>query len=237
MSIPQLHYAAEAHGQPARAASYCVVNDLAGLMRIQRPQWNFLLWRRSVAAGVGEWLRAAGPQEAHETRRILHIKSLAADVDALLATFAASAAPKASMHTLVLQAAADVSMLAQQFAQVGDTKTLKACLAVVTTNKCKKFHADFKPLRLLCTYAGAGTEWVDDADVDRSMFGQDFGSIDAANARIVPDYTNVQRAKTGEVIIMKGEMFLGNRGRGAVHRSPTLQEHGGYRIVLTLDAE
>ena len=40
--------------------------------------------------------------------------------------------------------------------------------------------------------------------------------------------------QAGDVALAKGERWLGNQGRGLVHRSPT-PENGQSRLLLTLD--
>ncbi len=41
--------------------------------------------------------------------------------------------------------------------------TLRLRLEHVADDACRKFHVDAVRLRLLCTYAGLGTEWIDPA--------------------------------------------------------------------------
>lgn len=123
-----------------------------------------------------------------------------------------------------------------RFCELLGAETLRASLASVDTNKCRKFHCDYKTLRLVCTYAGPGAEWVDDAEADRGAMGHAEACFDTANARIVRRGSSVRRAAAGDVVILKGELFDGNAGRGAVHRSPPIEATGERRIVLTLDA-
>ena len=131
--------------------------------------------------------------------------------------------------------AADVTRLARLFARLTGTSSFQASLATVHTNKCRKFHTDYKPLRLVCSYAGPGTEWVDDRDTNRDALGHEEACFDTANARIVPRGSSIHRAKAGDVVLLKGELFPGNAGRGAVHRSPPIERTGERRIVFTLD--
>ena len=39
-------------------------------------------------------------------------------------------------------------------------------LEVVRTDSCRKFHADYVTARLITTYLGEGTQWLDEADAD-----------------------------------------------------------------------
>jgi glutathione S-transferase len=46
---------------------------------------------------------------------------------------------------------------------LAEVARVKACFGATTTNACRKFHADYVGLRILCTYAGPGTDGVDEA--------------------------------------------------------------------------
>ncbi len=58
---------------------------------------------------------------------------------------------------------ADLARLVGHFAAVTGQPTLRIRLEHVTDDACRKFHVDAVGLRLLCTYAGLGTEWIDPA--------------------------------------------------------------------------
>ncbi|MND87313.1 hypothetical protein D3C80_793080 [compost metagenome] len=88
---------------------------------------------------------------------------------------------------------------------------------------CPRFHVDHVPLRLLSTYAGPGSEWLEEGAVDRSQL-----------AREQPDANAVRQLAVGEVALLKGEKWLGNQGAGLVHRSPMLV-NGERRLILSLD--
>lgn len=76
---------------------------------------------------------------------------------------------------------------------------------------CPRFHVDHVPARLICTYAGPGSEWL-----------------------TAPDAVQVEQLSTGYVAVLKGERWLGNEGHGLVHRSPAVPA-GQRRLMLTLD--
>jgi hypothetical protein len=115
--------------------------------------------------------------------------------------------------------------------------------AIVRTDKCRKFHADYVKLRLLVTYEGPGTLWVPEEGVSRAAMADRVPCPETDNARIVADPTRwVRQARVGDVVLLKGEAWPGNAGRGAVHRSPPLTSHSdgpeaARRVVLTLTAK
>jgi len=98
----------------------------------------------------------------------------------------------------------------------------------VTHDGCRLFHTDKLTLRLLCTYAGAGTQWLPDAEVDRSALGR------GSNAAVCADPGKIRAVRRGDVALLKGEAWPGNAGRGIVHRSPPARPGTG-RLLLTLD--
>jgi len=84
----------------------------------------------------------------------------------------------------------------------------------VSDDACRRFHKDRTDLRIITTYAGRGTQWIDTAEGP------------------APE---VQELPTGVV-----GLFLGHRdGEDAriLHRSPPISETGGARLVVVLDIE
>lgn len=45
----------------------------------------------------------------------------------------------------------------------------------------------------------------------------------------------IQQMGTGDVALLKGELWEGNEGRGIVHRSPALTVKQPKRLVMTCD--
>ena len=115
-------------------------------------------------------------------------------------------------------------------------RRVRATLVCVRDGSCAKFHTDFIPLRLLCTYSGPGTEWLPEEAVDRSVVLDPPEDPEVANARIVRSPALIRRARAGDVLVMKGEAWPRNRGLGVVHRSAPIEGADQRRLVLTLTA-
>jgi len=130
----------------------------------------------------------------------------------------------------------DVAALARGFCSALDARMCSARLEVVTRDACRRFHHDFVSLRLLCTYAGPGTEWLEASNVNTSALGMLGGDPEQANHRIVRDPKCVLRAEAMDVLWLKGASYPGHSGIGAVHRSPSAGSLGTPRLVLKLDA-
>lgn len=96
-------------------------------------------------------------------------------------------------------------------------------LKVLDGAMCPRFHVDHVPLRLLTTYVGAGSEWLEERDIDRNRLQLAEAPVD-----------NIRRLQVGDVALLKGEKWLGNEGAGLVHRSPPTPR-GEKRLLLSLD--
>ena len=104
----------------------------------------------------------------------------------------------------------------------------------MTAAMCPRFHVDNVTLRLVQTFDGPGTEYLANADVDRRWMGTAAkGQSDAASGLIrSPD--RVRQADVGDIVLLKGEAWPDNEGRGAVHRSPAVSPCAP-RLMMTLD--
>ena len=119
---------------------------------------------------------------------------------------------------------ADIDFVAQMFACLFELNHIGLRLAVLNKAMCPKFHVDRVPCRLISTYAGAATEWLTHEQVTR-----------LPNGTVEPLATaKPEQLYEGEVALLKGDGWLGNEGRGLVHRSPAVTDNS-RRLVLTLD--
>lgn len=118
---------------------------------------------------------------------------------------------------------ADVSWLVAAFTCLLGARRVGLRLRVLDGAMCPRFHVDHVPLRLLTTYAGAGSEWVEEGAIERARMQPEQPPVD-----------KVRRLVAGEVAVLKGEKWLGNEGAGLVHRSP-LTGPGERRLLLSLD--
>ena len=88
---------------------------------------------------------------------------------------------------------------------------------------------------MLCTYHGSGTEFVHSHNVDRSALCKPLDTPALTNAAIVSNRLAIEQMQAFEVGLFKGHAWPGHKGRGIVHRSPTLRPHELARIKLTID--
>ena len=122
----------------------------------------------------------------------------------------------------------DILRLATLFEATTKSSKIKLQLEIVTTDMCRLFHADYYRQRLLCTYLGPGTEWLDHSNVNRHALGR------GRNNNIVKDETAINRANTFDVLILKGQNY-GEGELSVVHRSPPIIRHNKTRVLLKID--
>jgi hypothetical protein len=113
---------------------------------------------------------------------------------------------------------ADAALLAERFCDALGLAALELRLEVVSTDSCRKFHADYVTARLITTYVGEGTDWLDEADAARVAAG-------AAPERI-------NRLSAFDVGLFKGKLAT---DRPAIHRSPPIADTGAARLLLVLN--
>ena len=121
---------------------------------------------------------------------------------------------------------ADVAWLVRAYACLLDAKRIGLRLRALDGAMCPRFHVDHVPLRLITSYAGVGSEWLEEGAMPRSKLGQPGAEPQ--------DEALIQRLDSGHVALAKGEKWQGNEGRGLIHRSPQPLA-GERRLLLTLD--
>lgn len=103
--------------------------------------------------------------------------------------------------------------------------------------RCPKWHEDNVKFRLLKTYVGPGTEWVDPGYIDVRLlnFGRKIMDLDLC----VDDRSKIEKLCTGDALIMRGKHKLETEPKAlpVLHRSPTLSGHETCsitRVLLTI---
>ncbi|MEM9722880.1 MAG: DUF1826 domain-containing protein [Bacteroidota bacterium] len=124
----------------------------------------------------------------------------------------------------------DMQDLLHLFKEVTLAPTFRLLLATINSNMCRRFHTDGNDLRMLCTYSGPGTLWLTEDNVNRSGLNSR-----GDNDCIVLDESKIQQAETGSVLILKGAIYPQEGTKAVVHRSPTIEESGGKRLLLRID--
>ncbi|MDY7225417.1 DUF1826 domain-containing protein [Hyalangium rubrum] len=197
--------------------SHVLVRQPAELTEIYRQGVNLCVWRRSLSPALGPWLEEVCSRYTLHVVERVDVKR--ADLRSALAELPDTQEREAWSEELHL--------LLQVYADLFEARWLGVRLTTLDQEMCPRFHVDRVGVRLLCTYAGPATEWVENADVVRSGLGPK-GEVLRLGGR-------VQRLERFDVALLKGEAWPKNAGNGAVHRSPRLPP-GQRRIMLSIDA-
>lgn len=212
---------------PSRA---CSAGHRAVLRRIRETGCDLTQWDRSLPAEV-----TAFCANLTARRGPLELDVTAEPGPALLAALAATAPfSRAEFHAPAHWLLEDIAALATEFAALTDCSEVRARLTIVSDDGCAAFHVDTLPVRMLCTYAGRGTQWADEPDVRRAELGLRNRTTAEANAAIVPDAARIRTMPTGAVAIFKGRLWSGAEQHGFVHRSHPVccGEHARLRLCL-----
>tara|TARA_Y100000817_G_scaffold16337_1_gene12157 strand:+ start:115 stop:762 length:648 start_codon:yes stop_codon:yes gene_type:complete len=102
-------------------------------------------------------------------------------------------------------------------------KTDSLCFWLGTKRECRRYHIDNVPRRLLVTYAGQGTEWIQNQDADLKAY-----EAGEPNEKIVRDKSKLNFIDTWNIAIFTGG------SDGILHRTPD-SALNGPSILMRLD--
>ncbi len=200
---------------PVTAGRHAFVVDLEGLDAIAQSQVNLAVWPREPDPEFASWLDAVCAAITLDTsQRVLRGRP---DASALVGPL-----PPGRWRDVLQR---DIESLAAAYASWVDLPSACAQLVTIDTDKCRRYHSDFVGLRLLCTYSGRGTEWVEEHAVERISAGV-----------VVLDRNALRSLGRFDVGVLKGNRWPGNDDRGCIHRSPPIARYGERRLLLRVDA-
>ena len=116
---------------------------------------------------------------------------------------------------------ADMETVCRTFLLIEKTGTL--CFWLGTKRECRRYHVDNVPRRLLVTYAGQGTEWIQNQDADRLAY-----EAGEPNEMIVRDKSKLNFIDKWNIAIFTGG------SNGILHRTPD-SALNGPSILMKLD--
>ncbi len=190
------------------SAGYRCADGPEILQAIREEDCNLAIWRRPPLADFTPLVEG--------TPSDLRFETTPAQVEtALLAALGHNGFAGHALHALLAQ---DVARIAGLFCAALDLARFELRLEFVRTDSCRKFHADYVTARLITTYAGEGTDWLDHADAARVAAGEEPRRINRMNAF--------------DVGLFKGKL---STDRPAIHRSPPIAATGGERLLLALN--
>lgn len=209
---------------PRHATRCCAIaDDPLGLTRIFEPEIQLTQWRRPADPVIADWLAAHANDLGSGLRQ-----TLAPGQQPDLGRLPTGAGRDAL--------AADIALLADMLGELLDAASIGYRLEVVGKAMCPRLHVDRVGIRLLCTYRGPGTEWVEDAAVDRRFLGAASGGQPDETSGLLLAGHRIEAIPPFAVALLKGSLWQGNGGRGIVHRSPAVAADEAPRVLLAMDA-
>lgn len=172
------------------------------------------IWRRPVEEGVAARLAPRLPRRTSENGVLVWSHDYRSrSLEPLVAGL-----PLGEDGEAILD---DVRTLLQRWYETATVAHAFVALAAVADPGCHRLHVDRVGRRLVCTYVGTATEWLEPEA--------------AAAWRRDPccyEPTQIRRLGTGEVMVMKG-CFDADEG-GLVHRAPPWIPDSNPRLLLRI---
>ncbi|WP_308388217.1 DUF1826 domain-containing protein [Acidithiobacillus sp. AMEEHan] len=129
----------------------------------------------------------------------------------------------------------ELRFLDQLFRDLCEAETIGIRIECSQDRVCPRFHVDHVALRLLCTWKGPGSEWLEDGEVDRRFLGRGSRGLADEESGLLRPGARIRQIPEQAVALCKGDAWAGNEGRGVVHRSPAVPPVDGTRVLLALD--
>lgn len=199
-----------------------VVYDPEDLLKIDWGKTNLALLRRDPDPDITSFLKLLNVANFPDFNKVILVKELRNEINDHFEEYFRWH-PKG--YTLFVQ---DVGKLFFLFSKIVEEDPLRLVIKSVGDDACRKFHVDNYFLRLLCTYLGNGTEWLDERNVNRR-------ALLKSNEEIVKNPGKIHQMAPFEVGILKGEGRKVNAGKGIVHKSPKVSSTEYSRIIVRID--
>lgn len=178
------------------------------LQAIAAEDCNLAIWQRAPVADFAALVTGEA--------RDLRFETGLADLPAMLSRgLAENGFGASALHPVLVR---DASLLAGLFCEVMGLARFELRLEVVRTDSCRRFHADYVSARLITTYFGEGTDWLEDDD--------------AARVEVGGEPRRIHRLNAFDVGLFKGKLAT---DRPAIHRSPPIAGTGEARLLMVLN--
>jgi len=200
-----------------------IADTLGGLTHIFDPEVQIAYYRRAPNPRITTYLATCAEQLGVG-------QSLSVPADAPLPGLRLPAGP----HQEALLE--DIAWSIEVYTQLLDCPAVALRLEVLHKPMCPRFHVDRTGIRLVCTWHGPGTEWLDDAGADRTRLGPGNGGLPDAESGLMQPGAEVGQVPPFALALLKGSLWQGNTGRGLIHRSPDVANEHGPRVMMSLDA-
>lgn len=194
------------------------------LTEIYEPHINIAIWQRRLGSEV-----ARSAEAISDAMPALELKTIVAPEDAFdVIAITLDQVPEAK------PVCEDVAQMVDMFCCLFELDRAGIRLSTLEHAMCPRFHVDKIPCRLITTYSGIATEWLEYDLVNRVKLAAGNGGKSDEESGLMRSAADIKQLAAGDVALLKGENWEGNEGAGLVHRSPQVPE-GNRRLLLTLD--
>mgnify|MGYP002023516654 CR=1 FL=1 len=197
-------------------AKRTVSGDTPDVLRaVLQPDVAMAVWQRDGRAAPASWVGQL------PDRNLPHGRVLVTCEEAPIAIRRMLADAGVAIDRDACGFIADVCRIVRLFSDIAGENCVDLRLETIAGDACWKFHRDWVPLRLLCTYRGPGTQYVPPCHAHEALSAQG-------------DY----RGPLLQMPLMSPAIFRGARsepGGGVVHRSPPIAGQGVSRLLLCLN--
>lgn len=183
--------------------------------QIQNLHLNMVLWKRKAKPTMLRFLKTLSENYK------LNLVAEYSDLDSLIESVPTPADKK--LHKGYLEFLYDLRKLSDLYKIATGFEKFFIRLQSVNEIQCPKFHRDYTNFRLICTYFGAGMEWIPNEFVE---------NIDSKDEASLSSIT--RKVKSYNVTIFKGVKKETSQVKALLHRSP--HDHNlSNRIFLKID--
>ena len=179
------------------------------------PANELVIWQRSLPRKFRTWLDQLDAPQLPNLRLLIKPTELRNAMEPHLIELGMS---NEEMRDLLVE---DIEGLVLIYASITKSKFVDIRLERISDDSCWKFHRDFVETRLITTYRGPATEWVQPQHSK--------SAIDEQERFMGP----VEQLQNNDVAIFKGNGA--NTGTGIVHRSPPIEGTEYTRLLLCLN--
>lgn len=209
----------------SRASSAVIGPSIHDLKQIQRKGIELCIWRRSPVPELASFVSTCLMNQTFDLRATG--SATVTTVDRLL-----KGLPDGGGRLLLRD---DIVRVAEAFAEATNMHCLDIRLERIDDDMCRRFHVDHYPCRLLCTYAGPATQWLENADVIRERLGAQGLHFPNPETNMIRSGGRIRRLRAFDVAILKGDLWKDGGSLGAVHRSPPIKRRNIRRLLLKID--
>jgi len=204
---------------------YRYLTELLDLSLIQKDDTNITIYERKTSKELEAYLNTLLSKGFNKLNTLLNVE----DFDALFDQhFKPFQIKHETGHNLLKE---DIKKLLLQFSKICNNPSMKIFFGIVDTDMCRRFHVDMYELRMLCTYLGQGTQWLQNDNINYDSLNN-YGD----NEGIVLNEKDIKQLNASDVAIIKGALYPNSTVGGLAHRSPRIENLNQKRIILRVDS-